>query len=138
MSDNSILDRFITRDGNRADLLLPSEAESPSDDYLSFGWARGTKDRPVMLELRKRTGEILALGYSWLERAHYDPSIGVTLNFVGHKIEIKGRNLNEEIRPSVRLFEGLTRHRVTWIRECDEPDRMEASEKATVIDSIEW
>lgn len=70
-----------------------------------------------MLELRKRGGNIIAVGYGWLERVEFDPSVGITLLVPGQKILIRGQNLNAEIRPNVRLFEGITRHRVAWVRE---------------------
>jgi hypothetical protein len=91
-----------------------------------------------MLELRKKDGNILAIGYGWLERAEYNPSEGITLYGVGSKVRIKGRNLNTEVRPGVRLFEGIARHRLTYLQEADEPDSLEAGDKATVIDKIEW
>ena len=60
---------------------------------------RGVRDRAIMLELRRKNGNVLAIGYGWLERAEFDPSEGITLHLVGQKIRIKGRNLNDEARP---------------------------------------
>lgn len=40
---------------------------------------------------------------------------GIALHLAGQKIRIKGRNLNAEARQNVRLFEGITRHRIPWI-----------------------
>ncbi|MBL8879946.1 MAG: hypothetical protein JNG88_12570 [Phycisphaerales bacterium] len=99
-------------------LTLPTDSDG-TEDCGAFGWLRGTKERSVMLELRKRTGNIVAIGYGWLERVEFDPSIGITLLVPGQRILIQGRNLNAEIRPHVRLFEGITRHRVPWIQEVD-------------------
>jgi hypothetical protein len=48
-----------------------------------------------------------------------------------------GRNLNAEVRPNVRLFEGITRHKIPWIQEADEPMALQAGKSATVIDKIE-
>jgi hypothetical protein len=97
-------------------LSLPTESEA-AEDFGAFGWLRGAKERAVMLELRQRTGNIIAIGYGWLERAEFDPSIGITLLVPGQRILIRGRNLNAEIRPNVLLFEGITRHRVPWVAE---------------------
>jgi hypothetical protein len=108
------------------------------DDLGSFGWLRGMRERAVMLELRKNNGNILAVGYGWIALAEFNPSEGITLSLGGKKVVIKGRNLNEELRPMVRLFEGIVRHRVPWVQEAGETESMAASETATVIESIEW
>lgn len=116
-------------------LLRAAGAESDAegtDDFGAFGWLRGTKERAVMLELRKKTGAILAVGYSWIEFIEFDPSDGITLWIPGRKVRIQGRNLNmpaDPERPNVRLFEGLTRHRVPWVQE------LEAS--TTALTSVE-
>jgi hypothetical protein len=133
VTDRTMLQRFTTRDA--AD--DPSDLNG-TDDLGCFGWLRGIRDRAVMLELRKKDGNILAVGYGWLERAEFDPSEGITLHGAGGKVRIKGRNLNVEVRQSIRLFEGITRHRVPWIQEASEPDSVEADPKSTVIDGIEW
>ena len=88
----------------------------------------------MRVRLRRR---IVALGYAWLERVEFDPSEGITLSVGGQKVRIKGRNLNAEIRPSVRLFEGIARHRVPWIREADRSAGLQAGDRDTVIDAIE-
>lgn len=73
-----------------------------------------------------------------MERVAFDPSEGITISAAGQKIRVKGRNLNAEVSPSVRLFEGITRHRVPWIREADRSGGIQAGECDTVIDAIEW
>ncbi len=108
------------------------------DDFGAFGWLRGIRDRAIMLELRKKNGNIRAIGYSWVEQVEFDPSVGITLLVGGQKLRIKGRNLNSESRPLVRLFQGITRHRVPWIQEVDEPAAVQADKAATVIEAIEW
>jgi hypothetical protein len=91
------------------------------DDLGTFEFLRGIRDRAVMLELRHRDGRVTRLIYAWLRCADYDPSDGITLNFGGETVKITGRNLNVEVRPNVRLFAGIVRHRVPWIQEADEP-----------------
>lgn len=117
--------------------LLDTEGEI-LDDLGVFGWLRGARDKAIMLELRKRDGNVMAVGYAWLERAEFDPSVGITLHVVGKTIRIKGRNLNLELRPNVRLFQGITRHRVPWIQEADGPTMMESQGKGTLVEKIEW
>lgn len=127
--------------------LIAKRTESPPsadgeedmiDDCEAFGCLRGLRERATMLQLRLKDGNMVALGYAWLERADYDPSDGILLRFTGQQVRIVGRNLNAEIRPNMRLFDGLTRHRVAWIQEADEPTSHAASKQATVVEQVEW
>lgn len=137
MSDKTILDRYAARQGEPLGSGGSVEVEA-ADNLGAFGWLRGIRDRAVMLELRKKDGHILAVGYGWLERVEFNPSDGITLSVVGQKIRIKGRNLNAEVRQSIRLFGGIARHRVPWVQEASQADSMEADDKAPIVDSIEW
>ena len=110
----------------------------PLDDLDTFGWLRGVRDRAVMLALRKKDGNILAGGRAWLDKAEFDPSVGITLHIGGQTITLRGRNLNAEIRPNVRLFQGITRHCVPWIQEADEPTTMEAHDTGILVEEIAW
>jgi hypothetical protein len=98
---------------------------------------RGIRDTAIMFEIRHRDGHITAFNYNVLDRAEFDPSDGITLKFAGAQVRIIGRNLNIEARPHLRLFEGITRHRVPWIQVADEPTAMEAPKGATVIEDVE-
>lgn len=118
--------------------LVPSDDGGAVDDFHSFGWLRGIRERATMLELRKKSGDVMAIGYSWIERVEFNPTEGITLHVHGEKICIKGRNLNAEIRPEVRLFQGITRHRVAWIQEADRPSSLNGGERATIIEEIVW
>lgn len=134
--DKSILQKYTAREegepasGNVLDLEI--------DDAGAFGWLRGVRDRCVMLELRKKGGNCLAVGYGWIDRIEFDPSEGITLSVSGRSISIKGRNLNAEVRATVRLFEGLARHRVPWIREASGMDAMEAKDGVCLVEAIDW
>ncbi|MBX3387260.1 MAG: hypothetical protein KF768_11875 [Phycisphaeraceae bacterium] len=133
MSDEAMLSRYLGRPSSDTD---STDAESP-DDCHAFGWLRGVRDRAVMLELRRKDGSITAVGYAWVERVEYNPSEGIRLLVAGQEVRIRGRNLNKEVRPSVRLFEGLTRHRVPWVREADRTTDMQSGDAETVVESIE-
>jgi hypothetical protein len=99
---------------------LPSESQDDSEEDVGmFGFLRGLKERSPMLELRLKTGNAVALNYAWLERADYDPSKGITLLFGSQTVRLQGTKLNDELRPAVRLFEGILRQRVVWVRESD-------------------
>lgn len=131
--DTDLLDRHLPA---RAVAQLRLGDDDADDDLGAFGWLRGQHERAPMLELRKKDGSILAYPYSWLEKARFDPSEGILLKFGVEKIKIIGRNLNNEIRPNVRLFSGIVSHRVPWIQEADRADAMAAGKGAVVIEAI--
>ena len=135
---DSLLTKYIQRTPGDANDNSPLSDLEPLDDLGTFGWLRGVRDRAVMLELRKKDGNILAVGYAWLDKAEFDPSVGITLHTGGQTIKLRGRNLNTEARPNVRLFQGITRHRVPWIQEADEPAAMEASNNSVLVEEMEW
>jgi hypothetical protein len=103
-----------------------------------FGWSRGLHIRPISLELRRRTGHILAVNYSYIQKIEFEPATGIILHVSGQIIEIKGRNLNTEIRAGIRLFCGMARFRVPWIQEMDRTSGMQATASATVVEAILW
>src|SRR5258707_5878740 len=93
----SVLEKLVSR---RTDTDGLEDDANDFDDLGAFGWLRGVRDRALMLELRRRDGSALALGYAWLERAEFDPSEGITLCFGGKTVRITGRNLDNEARPN--------------------------------------
>jgi hypothetical protein len=136
------LDKYLNRrpedgDQNHTDLDHGSRGDDATDDLGCFGWLRGVRDRALMLELRRKDGSIAAFPYAYIERIDFDPSQGITLQIMGKHVRIKGRNLNGESRPEVRLFNGITRHRVPWIQE--HASRMDSGpEGSPTVGSIEW
>lgn len=140
MTDRMILGRY-TGNGRKPDEPIESgfaPETDVADDFGAFGWLRGIRERSVMLELRRKDGNILAIGYGFIDRVEFDPSEGIKLSLAGREIRITGRNLNAEVRPTVRLFEGITRHRVSWVCEADARESLALSDNATVIDAIDW
>ena len=138
--NDKLLERFAPARRPEPHIVSVAGQQEEGDtlDLGFFGVLRGAAERAVMLELRKRDGSIMAVGYSWLERLEFDPSEDIKL-FAAHlEIVIAGRNLNREVRSNVRLFEALARHRVPWLREADEGEAMEAPQPATLIESITW
>lgn len=133
MTDD-VLDKYVK--GRNAKEQSPAD-EDDTIEVPGFGWLRGIRDTAIMLEIRHRDSHITAFSYNVLDRAEFDPSDGITLKFAGVLVRITGRNLNVETRPHLRLFEGITRHRVSWIQEADEPTAMEAPKEATVIEEVE-
>lgn len=131
------------------DRLLGRKAETAADvdgmidvpeDHGCFGWLRGVRDRAVMLELRKRTGEIKAFSYSFLESVEFDPSDGMVLLFPGHRVTITGTALNQPATATTTLglFGGVIRHRVPWIQELTGERLIADSESQIRVRSIIW
>jgi hypothetical protein len=137
MSDRNdrLLDRFASR-SPLADLAPPDDGEP--ETLGCFGLLRG-RDRAVSAELRRRTGESIALPYSYISRIEYLPSVGIVLHCGDAVVRIRGRNLiNHEVRPGVTLFNALARHRVPWACEADRAAALQSAEGAVVIEAIEW
>lgn len=130
------LDRYQVRSPGTG--AAPDEAGgNETVECNQFGWLRGTRERAVMLVLRSRDGRIAAIPYAGIDRMIFDPSDGITLFAGGGRIRIVGINLNTEVREGVRLFDGLTRHRVTWVRESCAGDSLLGEEHGVSIERIE-
>jgi len=136
MSD-SVLKNFTEKFANGHHSRIEEEDNEP-EDLGAFGWLRGSKERAWMLEIRRKDGSIVAFGYSWLERTEFDPSEGITLRFTGQTMRLVGRNLNREVRPHLKLYDGLVRHRIPWVQEADEPTALSAPANSTVIERVEF
>ena len=135
---DKILDRYGGRDRGDGENDNEGREECAVDDFGTFGFLRGSRERATMIELRKKDGGILAVAYGYIDKAEFDPSDGITLHLAGQKIHIKGRNLNREVHPKVRLFEAVCRHRVPWVQEMGANDSLKASEGTIAIDEIVW
>ncbi len=152
---DSLLKRYTTSNGRtHFPAPLPTSAAThpadetteEADDCGAFGYLRGVRDRAIMLELRKKDGNIKALGYAWLAQIDYDPSHGITLHFGGQKVSIKGQNLNGPPRQSPHstsdtpssLLEALCCHRVTWIQESNTASLMDNVTRDCAIESVVW
>jgi hypothetical protein len=131
-----LLDKYTKRPV--ADAPKPELETDEADDCGCFGWLRGVRDRSIMLELRKKDGHILAISYSWLERVEFDPEEGITLHFPSRKVKITGSGLNTDARPTVRLFDGIIRHRVPWIREADRNECLKSAPDLVIVETIAW
>lgn len=108
------------------------------NDLGCYGWIEGPRERAESLELQLKTGRIAALPYAWIDFAEFDPSEGITLHARGGEITIRGRNLNKETRPGVRLFQGIAARRVPWVRESERADDLAADQGATIVEWINW
>ncbi len=134
MSDK-ILAKYVPKGGDTLSINAGAVEPDGIDDLGAFGLLRDPRACAVMLELRKANGNILAVGYGWLERIEFNPSECITLHFAGGPIRILGRSLNAGPH---RLFQGIVRHRVEFVREADEAAALQASSNTTVVETIEW
>jgi len=137
MSDR-LLERYTGRRPSTDGELDGVSEPDGSEDMGAFGWLRGPRERAVMLELRKRDGAVVAIAYGFINRVEFNPIEGITLRCGQDAIRIKGRGLNSEIRPQIRLLQGITRHRVPWVTEADHSSALQAGKNGVVIESIEW
>jgi hypothetical protein len=139
MSGKTTLQKYADRLGDGAEAGAGSDAEG-TENLGAFSFLRGARERAEMLELRRKGGDIRAMGYSWLERVDFDPSAGLTLYFgSGQTIRIKGRNLNTVTRQQISLLGGILRHRVPLIVESDQSGvLLQADKSAVVVEAIEW
>lgn len=135
MSDN-VLQKYLSAKPSAVESSADLEVEG-LDDLGAFGFLRGVHDRAIMLELRHRDGKISAVGYAWLSGAEFDPSEGITLNLGARQVKITGRNLNTEVRPNIRLFSAIIRHRVPWIQEADASTSIQVPKAGVLVDGIQ-
>lgn len=130
-----LIDKYTKRPSPEGE--VPDADPGEAENLGCFGWLRGTRDRAIMLELRRKDSHVLAVGYAWLEQVEFEPSAGITLHLPGRKIRLEGSGLNSEARPSLRLFDGIIRHRVPWIREADHSERLQP-DRPVIVERIRW
>jgi hypothetical protein len=137
MSGSTTLQRFTDRIGEGSESGPTSDAEG-TENLGAFGLLRGTRDRAQMLELRRKGGDIRAIGYGWIHKVDFDLSGLITIYAGDEKIRVKGRNLNSVARQQISLLGGILRQRVPWIVESDQSGILLADKNAVVVESIEW
>jgi hypothetical protein len=135
MNGSKVLEKFTERVALSDE---PAGLVEEIDDLGAFGVLRGLHERSQMISLRRKSGEIMSVCYSYIDRMAFDPSEGVTLFCGTRHIIIRGKNLNKEIRPNVSLYFGLTRWRVPWVAEADQSGILQPDKNAVVVESIEW
>lgn len=140
MSDR-ILQKYVSRSGAgdaSEDMPLVDTGED-AESFGCFGFLRGVRDRAICLELRKKSGQVLAVNYAFIGKFEFDPSVGIVIHYGGAQtIRITGRNLNHAVRPNVMLFQAITRFRVPWIQEADRARALQVGGQDVVVESIEW
>lgn len=145
MTANGQPSETLRRPGFLSGRLQPDPPPADEDDLVScpaFGYLRGVRDRALALELRFRSGECEWLPYALLAGWRYDPSVGLLLKYTSDVVTlvlVRGSNLDVPAGPGgVSLTEqGLSRHRVAWIREMDNSELRAVGDRGPTIDSIE-
>ena len=133
MSDR-IMDKYMNRDGS------PHGDDGEVIDGVGcFGVLRGVRDRAPAIEFRRKTGAVLILAYSYIEKGEFDPSNGMTIRSGSMTIRLKGKNLTADIRPNMRLTTALASQRLAWVQEMGKtaltlPD----GGQVPVVEVIEW
>src|SRR5437868_15045993 len=89
---DKILDSYTARVSPNGANSNQVPDETDIDDLGPFGFLRGSRERATKLELRKKDGNILAIGYGWLEKVEFDPSEGITLHVANQKTGINRRS----------------------------------------------
>jgi hypothetical protein len=99
-----------------------------SESYSVLSADRAQK---AMCEFRLKTGNAVALAYSYLVKIDFDPSAGIEMDFSAHAVKITGKNL-------AAVFAGLVAQRVAVVTEIDELQAEAVLGKdATVVTGIE-
>lgn len=131
--DDDVLRRFQTQFGRSS-----SDHEEDRDelDLGCFGWMRGMRERSVMLELRKRTGHLIAVPYGFIDLIEFEPSHGIVVTAGRTRVELAGHGFSRETRPGVSLLAGIINSRVSWVREAGSLPLSTLG--ACIVDRIDW
>ena len=132
-----LAERLANSIGGRARGDVAATEDSRMDDLPSFGWLPDGGDRAIMLDVRRKDGNISAFNYNTLDQAEFDPSDGIALTFFSRKtVTIVGRNLNNTVCPNVRRIAGILQHRAAWIQEADRAAAIGAPQDATLVEEV--
>jgi hypothetical protein len=95
-----------------------------------------------MIEFRLRNGNSASFAYGWLGQVRFNPSVGMLLKFSGEEVTlvwITGSNLDAYVGAGAMNLtdRGITRHRITFVREMDEDEVRKMPEGEPTIDRIQ-
>ena len=123
--------------------LRAQEKNTDEGACLAFGFVRGLDQRALAVEFRYRSGNSDWFAYHLLGAWRYNPSVGLLLKFSGGDVLtyvlIRGSNLAAMVRDKeINLTDrGFQRHRITFVREMDEQELLQAGEGEPTVDRIE-
>ncbi|MFT3686370.1 MAG: hypothetical protein QM783_15860 [Phycisphaerales bacterium] len=131
-------DRIMDKYTNRAGPPHGDDGD-PIDGLGCFGVLRGIRDRAPAIEFRRKTGAVLVVAYSYIEKMEFDPTAGMTIRSGATTIRIKGKHLAADIRPNMRLTTAFALQRLAWAQEMDKAAlTLPGSEQVPVVESIDW
>jgi hypothetical protein len=135
MSDK-IQNRFSSRVG--PETILESAADEDVESFPSFALLRGARERAVCIELRKKSGEAIAIPYGMIHRFEFDASTSIKMYCAdGLVVTMTGRNLVGPIRPGLTLFSALVRYIVPWVSETERAAALTAGSQV-LVSEINW
>ena len=106
------IDEIIRKKQAEKSAAAPPAAESPQEDKF-FSILIGDNFQENFLELQTRDGLRTCFPYSDIIWMAFDPESGLSIDFGGFWVLIKGRGL------AGKLFQGLKQKRVAWVKEAD-------------------
>jgi hypothetical protein len=125
---------------SRADGSPAADPPAPASDEAAeecdagdkaFSLVSADRRQKLMVEFRLKTGNAVALAYSYLVSVGLDPSQSIRMDFSGYEVQLAGRNL-------APLFAALVAQRVAVVRESDDLQAEATLPKgATVVTTIE-
>lgn len=117
----SLIEKYAHRGG--------AAAADAAASVAAFSTISPQHGQEVMLDLRRKTGDRMALPYTYLTAVTFDPSKGITLEFTGHQVVIHGRNLEP-------VYVAIVAYRASWLQELGHRHDTYGDD-ATVISAIE-
>ena len=142
MSDKSVLDEFLNKKPSGASATVlplqrqphgePTEKSDADENEIverrAFGVGRGRR-QPFMLDVRMMDKQRLALSYSHLTKAAFDPSGVIVLEFSSQIVRIEGRNLQP-------VYENLVLQNVIYVQEENADLEQQIAGEETFISNI--
>lgn len=116
---------------NKEAVPLTESADDAAQSKDSYSTISADRMQKVMVEFRFKNGNAVALAYSYLVKASFDPSAAILLDFSAHTVRLSGKNL-------APVFAGLVSQRVAVVTEVDDLQAEAVlGEDATVVTGIE-
>lgn len=100
-----------------------------ADTYQPAAPVSANRPPELMLELRFKQGDALALSYALLISAAFNPSQGISLEYTTHRVVVAGRNLRG-------VYRALVAHRLAYLQELSSP-LDDQPDDATVVSSLQ-
>jgi hypothetical protein len=141
--EHDVLD-FAKR-SSYADMLETAagpDGDAAEASCTAYRYLRGTQERALAVEFRRRNGDREWFPYALLGPWRYNPSVGMLLKFTGGDVLtvvlIRGSNLDALVNNAINLTDrGFQRHRILAVREMDEDELRAAGEGTPTIDRID-